>query len=259
MANIASTAMVHADAVLADGVVIDHGAIVEAGANIGANTRIGQYVKVHAGTSIGKNNTVHPFTCLGSDPQIRDLDHSFAGKLCIGDNNIIHEYVTISRGAHTGSGVTQIGSDNLLMANSHVGHDSLLMNHCILVNHATLAGHVQVQNHAIIGAFCAVHQFCTVGESAMMSAAAMVNKDILPYAIVARNPCKMYGVNRVGLQRRQIGAKAMANINMAYKTITSGKVILSQVLAKLEGMAEDCEYVRTMFDVLQQSERGIVR
>ena len=42
----------------------------------------------------------------------------------IGDDNTIRESVTISRGTAGGGGVTRIGSNNLLMAYVHIGHDS---------------------------------------------------------------------------------------------------------------------------------------
>ena len=41
-----------------------------------------------------------------------------------GDDNTIREYVTISRGTAGGGGVTRVGGDCLIMAYTHIGHDS---------------------------------------------------------------------------------------------------------------------------------------
>ena len=62
-------------------------------------------------------------------------------KLVIGDHNVIREGVTIHRGTVQDRSETTIGSHNLLMAYVHVGHDSVIGNHCILVNNTALAGH----------------------------------------------------------------------------------------------------------------------
>ncbi|NJM52317.1 MAG: hypothetical protein HC846_02330 [Blastocatellia bacterium] len=46
----------------------------------------------------------------------------------IGKRNQIREFVTIHRGTSNGGGLTQIGDDNLLMAQAHVAHDCRLGN-----------------------------------------------------------------------------------------------------------------------------------
>ncbi len=99
---------------------------------IGSGTRIDSHVVVRSGTRVGKNNRIYPFASIGDDPQ-------FAGykgektSLEIGDNNIIREYVTLNRGAASprGTGVTRLGSDNFIMAYSHIAHDSVLGDHII--------------------------------------------------------------------------------------------------------------------------------
>jgi acyl-[acyl carrier protein]--UDP-N-acetylglucosamine O-acyltransferase len=41
----------------------------------------------------------------------------------IGDRNVFREFVTVHRGTVQGSGVTEIGDDNLFVTGSHLGHD----------------------------------------------------------------------------------------------------------------------------------------
>ena len=43
----------------------------------------------------------------------------------IGDNNVLREYCTIHRGTKEGTN-TRVGSNNLLMVGSHLGHNTWL-------------------------------------------------------------------------------------------------------------------------------------
>ena len=61
-------------------------------------------------------------------------------RLEVGDRNQIREYVTITRGTVKGGGVTRVGSDTLIMAYTHIGHDCVIGDHVMLVNAATRPG-----------------------------------------------------------------------------------------------------------------------
>ena len=56
----------------------------------------------------------------------------------IGDGSIIREYCTIHRGTSDRQ-ITKIGSNCLLMAYSHIAHDSFLKNHVILSNNVHIS------------------------------------------------------------------------------------------------------------------------
>lgn len=260
MAKIGMGAFVHPKAQLDDTVIVEPYAHIEENVVIGAHTKVGRFVTIHKNTHIGAHNCIHAFSCLATPPQTSDYDPSFQGKLILGDHNIIHQYVTISHGAqHSIDGLTRLGNNNIIMANSHIGHDAKLEDHVILVNHATLAGHVEIASHAIIGAFCAVHQFCKVGESSMLTAAAMVNKDVLPFIMVARNPSKIFGINKVGLQRRDFSKEVIHNIQQAYRLIFRSVSLKEKILEELSLLAATCDKVNLMKRYIETSQRGILR
>ena len=99
--------------------------------------------------------------------------------------------------------MTRVGSNYLLMAYVHIGHDSQVGSHCILANAATLAGHVMIEDYASVGAFCPVHQFCTVGQYAFIGGGTIVTQDVLPFSLTSsRRENKAFGINKVGLTRR---------------------------------------------------------
>src|SRR5260370_5217026 len=110
-------------------------------------------------------------------------DTSYKGeatRLEIGDHNEIRECVTISRGTVKGGGLTRVGSHTLIMAYSHIGHDSVIGDHAMLVNGATLAGHVTVEEWAVVGALCPVHQFVRIGAHAYVGGGTTITQDVLP-------------------------------------------------------------------------------
>jgi UDP-N-acetylglucosamine acyltransferase len=135
----------------------------------------------------------------------------------IGDHNVFREGVTVHR-ATKGGEETVIGSNNFLMANSHVAHNCIVRDHAILANGALLAGHVEVHDRAFISGNCAVHQFCRVGQLAMMQGGTIISKDLPPFT-VAHQTNVVCGLNVVGLRRAGFTAAERAELKQLYKYI----------------------------------------
>src|SRR5690606_3705996 len=145
-------AIIHPEAKLSDGVSVGPFTVIGADVEIGENTRIESHVVIKGPCRIGASNHIYQFSTIGEATP----DLKYKGEpttLTIGDNNIIREGVTIHRGTIQDRGDTLIGSNNLIMAYVHIGHDSVIGNHCILVNNTALAGHVVVGDWAILSGF----------------------------------------------------------------------------------------------------------
>ncbi len=158
--------------------------VIGAEVELGEDCRLASHVAIEGPTKIGADNTFFSFCAIGMAPQ----DTSYKGeptRLEIGDHNEIRESVTINRGTVKGGGLTKLGSHLLVMAYTHIGHDSVVGDHAMLVNNATLAGHVTVEEWAVVGALCAVHQFVRVGAHAYIGAGAMVTQDVLPFSVTS--------------------------------------------------------------------------
>ncbi len=176
---------------------------------LGENCELVSHVVLDGKTRLGARNRVYSFACLGVAPQ--DLKYrGEATALEIGDDNTIREYVTISRGTQGGGGTTRVGSHCLIMAYTHIGHDSSIGNHCILANGATLAGHVTVEDNASVGALCPVHQFCCIGKHAYVGGGTTITQDVLPFSLTsAKRETHAYSLNRIGLERSGFSAAAV--------------------------------------------------
>lgn len=251
-------AIIHPSAIIADGVTIGPGSVIGADVVIGEGTWIGPHVVIEGPTTIGQYNKIFQFASVGDEPQ----DITYKGeptRLEIGDHNIIREYVMISRGTVKGGGITRVGNHNFFMAYTHIGHDCMVGNHVIMINYAALAGHAIIHDYAIIGAYAGIHQFCQVGAYAFITRATYVNKDVLPYVMVAGQTTACCGINTVGLRRRGFSSSAIDCLRRAYKIIFRKGLTVQQALVELDVLQHDCPEVIPMIDALKQSTRGIVR
>jgi UDP-N-acetylglucosamine acyltransferase len=224
---------------------------------IGENCELISHVVIHGPTKIGKNNRIFPFSALGLEPQ----DITFKGQLVrleIGDNNIIRESVTISRGTQKGGGTTRIGNNTFIMAYSHIGHDCQIGDYAMLVNGATLAGHVIVEEYAVLAALGPVHQFVRIGAHCYIGGGTTITQDVLPYTkTAAKREVATYGINAIGLERRGFSKERISKIQRAYKIIKRNNT--TQALEELKQLANPSEDVALLIRFLEQSERGIIR
>ena len=255
-------AVVAPGAELADDVTVGPFSVIEEDVTIGAGTAIDSHVIVRSGSRIGRDNHIYSFASIGEDPQ-------FAGykgeptQLKIGDANVIREYVTLNRGSSSprGTGITKVGSNNFLMAYSHIAHDSILGDHINFANGASLAGHVEVGDYAILGGFTLIHQFCRVGQHSLTGIGTVCLQDVAPYLIVSGSPAKTYGINVRGLRRREFSEDAIAQLRKVYRQ----RFRPSNGNGGHEGESGDaseqtnCKETDTLLQFLSQSERGVTR
>src|SRR5437016_3744898 len=191
-----STAVVDRHAELHSTVEVGPYAVIGPKVKIGARTRVGAHAVIEGDTTIGEGNAIFQFAAIGAIPQ----DQKYAGeptRLVIGDSNQIREFATVHIGTAGGGGVTRVGNQCLLMANSHVAHDVQLGDGCILANSAALAGHVVVEDRVIFGGLSAVHQFTRIGRLAFVSGGAMVTQDVPPYVTVQGDRAEVVGITTV--------------------------------------------------------------
>lgn len=253
-----SQAIIHPTAKLAPDVQVGPWSIIGPDVEIGTGTVIASHVVVKGPTVIGKNNRIFQFSSVGEDTP----DLKYKGeptRLVIGDNNIIREGVTIHRGTIQDRHETTIGDHNLLMAYVHVGHDSVIGNHCILVNNTALAGHVHIGDWAILSGFTLVHQFCKIGAHSFSGMGTTIGKDVPAYVVVNGNPSEAKNINAEGLRRRGFSKEDIATITKAYKLIFRRGLTLDEAIVELKAMAESCKALDILLDSLQASTRGIVR
>ena len=251
LAYISPEAQIGKDVEIGPFAVVHPNVIIGDGCRIDSNATICEY------TQLGKNCHVFPSAVIGAIPQ----DLKFNGEeswAVIGDNCVLREFVTIHRGTAS-RGKTLLGNNNLIMAYCHVAHDCVLGNNIIMSNVTQLAGEVEIDDYAIIGGGTLVHQFSHIGSHVMIQGGSKVNKDIPPFAVVAREPIAFCGINSVGLNRRGFTPEQIHTIQEVYRLLYNNGMNTTQALAHIEATMPQTAERDTIVDFVRKSSRGIVK
>ncbi len=248
------TASVDARAVLADGVTIGPACVIEGEVHIGAGTQLIGHNYLQGPLTLGRDNLLYPFACLGFAPQSRAHDPQHPGSgLRIGDRNVFRESVTVHRAIT--SQPTTLGDDNYIMANAHIGHDCIVGNNCTLANCAAIGGHVQLHDGAIISGNAVVHQFCRVGRLAMLSGVMGISQDLPPFCTcyVTRTvgSLNIVGLRCAGLRQHIVPLKQA--FDMLYRSAHSNRGAIEKIRQTLSHDPLCLELAQ----FIETSERGI--
>ena len=256
---------IHPTALIDPAAEIDAGAdigpycIIGAEVHIGARTRLMANNYLEGATWIGEDNVFFPYSTVG----VASQDLKYKGERAetrIGHRNRIREFVTIHRGTQGGGLVTAIGSDNLLMAYSHIAHDVRIGDHVIMANGVTLAGHVTIGDWADISAFVGVHQFCRIGRHAFVGPYSVVIQDVLPYSTtVGKREIGVFGANRIGLERRGFEAPVIEALQTSLRLLTRAKLNTSQAIERIRAEVPPCAEVDELLEFIRTSERGVIK
>ena len=232
-------------------------AYVSPKAQIGNNVTIDAFAYIDDNVILGDNCHVFPHAVIGCVPQ----DLKFRGEetwTIIGDNCVLREFVTIHRGTAS-KGKTVVGNNNLIMAYCHVAHDCILHDNIIMSNATQLAGEVEVDDFAIIGGGTLVHQFSHIGGHVMIQGGSKINKDIPPFAIIARDPIAFCGINSVGLNRRGFTPEQIHTIQEVYRLLYQNGMNTTQALDHIEATMPASKERDLIVNCVRVSTRGIVR
>lgn len=233
MAHIHPTAIVDSRAILGNNVTIGPFCVVEADVHLGDDCRLAARVVIKTRTTMGVNNEVSEGAVLGAKAQ-HLVDTQPGGTLVIGSHNRIRENATFHRG-HANDAATIVGDHNLMMVNSHIGHDVRLGNNCVLVNNSMIGGHCHIEDRAYIAGGVGVHQFCRVGRLAMVGALAKIVQDVPPFMMVeGAGSAEIVGLNRVGLKRNGYNPDQILQLKQAYRVIYRQGLRWSEVLQILK-------------------------
>ncbi|HZJ94792.1 MAG TPA: acyl-ACP--UDP-N-acetylglucosamine O-acyltransferase [Thiopseudomonas sp.] len=258
MSLIDPRAIIDPSAKLADDVTVGPWTIIGPGVEVGAGSVIASHVVLKGPTRIGCHNRIYQFSSIGEDTP--DLKYQGeATRLVIGDHNVIREGVTIHRGTVQDRSETTIGNHNLIMAYAHIGHDSVIGDHCILVNNTALAGHVHMGDWAILSGFTLVHQYCHIGAHSFTAMGTAVGKDIPAFVTVSGNPGEARSMNFEGMRRRGFSEQTIQALRRAYKAVYRQGLTVDEALQTLVDSAAEHPEVALFCETVRQSSRGIIR
>ncbi len=257
MSSIHPTAIVEGGAELGADVTLGPYSIVGAHVKIGDGTELMAHAVVDGNTHLGRQCTVHPFARIGGKTQDLKFQGGRPG-VRVGDRTVMRECVTINAGTHDGE-LTEVGSDCLLMAYSHVAHACKIGNGVIIANGTQLAGDVLIEDGAILEGLCGVVQFRRIGRMAFLGAYTKAVKDIPPFMIADGLNGSVRGFNKIGMERRGLSEEARNAVKDAYRLLYRRKLPTADALKKIETELPDVPEIRHLTGFIRESKVGIAR
>ena len=254
-----STAIIDASAVIAEDVKIGPYTIIGPNVTIGSGTTIHSHVVIGSYTRIGEGNEISQFASVGEVGQ----DRQYAGEetwLEIGDNNKIREHCSLHRGTVQDKSLTKVGSNNLLMVNTHIAHDCVVGNSNIFANNVGVAVHVHGGDFVVIGGNSGIHQFCKIDSYSMVGGASLILKDVPAYVMVSGNPAHASAMNLEGMRRKGWSKNVIQGLRDAFKLIYKSGLTTAEALQQIKtDILPEVAEVQLLIDSVEQSKRGIVR
>ncbi len=250
------TAIVESGVELEGDVEIGAYAFVGTGVRIGAGTRLHHHATVEGNTHVGAACEIFPYACIGGKTQ--DLKYKGGNPgVRIGDRNVFREYVSVHAATFDGE-FTTVGSDNTILAYSHIAHDCVVGSRVIMSNYAGLAGHVVVEDHVLIGAYGGVHQFCRLGAHAMLSACSKLVHDLPPFFIADGAPATVRTFNKIGLERTGYTPEQLDRVKQVFRILYRDGLNRTQAMDRLVGheKATTPEF-QAMIAFAKASQRGL--
>ena len=259
MSGIHPTAMVAQGATIGEGVRIGPWCDIGPDVVIESGAQLLSHVVVAGHTRIGAEVVLYPFCTVGLPPQ--DLKYRGEPTRCeIGPRTQVREHCTIHRGTVTGTGITRVGADCLLMAVVHVAHDCDLGNNVIVANNAVMGGHVRIGDHAVIGGAAALHQFVRIGRAAMVGGVSGVEADVIPFGSVIGNRARLAGLNVIGLRRRGFDKSQIHTLRAAFRVLFRHEGVFAARLAETRmRYGTDSLVAEILAFIDAPSHRGLIR
>ena len=86
------------------------------------------------------------------------------------ENNTVQPFVTI-------------GNNVTLWSGNHIGHDSVIDDHCFITSHVVVSGNVHVKSYCFIGVNATLRNSIVVAEQTLIGAGAVVMKNTKPKGV----------------------------------------------------------------------------
>jgi len=253
--QISKLADVDPRAEIGGGVVIGPFCVVGPNVRIGAGTRLLNNVSVLGHVTMGRDNLIHPGAVVGGEPQ----DISYKGsptQVILGDRNVIRENCTINRGTEKEEGITRIGSECLMMACSHVGHDCVVGDRVILGQGSMLGGHTHVDSYATLSGAVAATHFSSIGGYSFIGGGSIIMQDIPPFMLAEGSPARCKCTNIVALRRNRFSTEVIHALNEAFRLLYRGRVGVEAAMQVLAGKNQMLPEVEKLFDFLNRARQG---
>lgn len=82
----------------------------------------------------------------------------------------------------------EIGDNVILWSGNHIGHHTVIKDHCFVTSHVVIGGRTTVGTGSFLGINCTVRDHVTVGERTVVGAGAVILSDAPPSSVYPSKP-----------------------------------------------------------------------
>lgn len=251
-----ATAIVDPRAIVGSRVRVGAYAVLGPDVTLGDDVEIGHHAVLEGRVVLGAGVKIGAGAILGGVPQDLKFRPDTPSGVRVGAGTVVREYVVIHR-ATTPEGWTEIGSQCLLMAMSHVAHDCRLGDGVVVINYAGITGHCVIGDRATVGGFSGMVPFTRVGIFAYIGGHARIVADIPPYMMVVGQPATVRGVNVIGLRRAGMGPAERRVLQDAHRILYREGLSPRRAVERIRGELPPTPEVLTLLDFIAGARRGI--
>ena len=76
-----------------------------------------------------------------------------------------------------------LGNDVTLWSGNHIGHDSIIEDHCFITSHVVVSGHVRVGSGSFLGVNATLRNAITIAPESLIVAGAVITKNTTPKGV----------------------------------------------------------------------------
>ena len=164
---------------------------------IGKNVTVQIGAVVYGNVHIRDNCYIGEYSTIGTPAEYTKADKQ-DGKVIIGENTTIREYVSVQSPAKGHD--TVIGRDCYIMRGTHIAHDCRIGNGVSLAPGVTLGGTTTLGDKVNMGLNACTHPNIEIGKLAMIGLNSTITKDVDDYRkVVGIN--KDIGINQAGIDK----------------------------------------------------------
>ena len=106
----------------------------------------------------------------------------------VGDNCFILEDNTIQP-------FVKIGSNITMWSGNHIGHDSVIEDHCFIASHVVVSGHVRVGAYSFIGVNATLRNSIALAPQTLVGAGAVIMKNTVAKGVYLAPRAELFGKN----------------------------------------------------------------
>jgi UDP-N-acetylglucosamine acyltransferase len=88
----------------------------------------------------------------------------------------------------------------------------------------------------------------------------VITQDVMPFSlVVTERGARLFGVNKVGLERRDFSKEAIQDLRKAFRTLSKSGLNIEQAVGRIRAELDDSSEVSRLLRFIESSERGIVK